>query len=188
MVEAVFVMSFLGDMSRGDSENAFLALGLFQVSLTPLVVEAIGRVRIPMYLQLLYAILLFTGGYMGSYQRFYDVWEPWDTVVHFYSGIMIALWADYVLRSVMRKHCFVMPRWLYATGITSFSALLAMLWEIGEFAADQTMGSRAQIDNYDTMVDMITGTLSALIITVILAWRAPRLRPAERELMHSSTS
>lgn len=187
VIEAVFVMSFLGDMSRGDAENAFQAMGLFQVSLAPLVVEAIGRVRIPLYLQLLYAILVFTGGYMGSYQRFYDVWEPWDTVVHFFSGIMIALWAGYILRSVMRKHSFVMPRWLLATVITSFSALVAMLWEIAEFAADQAMGSRAQIDNYDTMVDMITGTLSALIVAVILAWRAPRRWPAEGELTHNST-
>ncbi|MBD2762492.1 hypothetical protein IEE91_04580 [Kocuria sp. cx-455] len=187
IVEAVFVVSFLGDRSRGDAENAFLAMGLFQVSLTPLVVEAIGRIRIPMYLQLLYAILLFTGGYMGSYRRFYDVWEPWDTVVHFYSGIMIAVWADYILRSVERKHGFVLPRWLRATVITSVSALVAMLWEVGEFAADQTTGSRAQINNYDTMVDMITGTLSALIVAVILAWRAPRRRPAEGELTHSST-
>lgn len=187
VIETVFVMSFLEDMSRGDAENAFQAMGLFQVSLMPLVVEALGRVRIPLYLQLLYAILVFTGGFMGSYQRFYDVWEPWDTVVHFFSGIMIALWTGYILRSVMRKHNFVMPRWLLATVITSFSALVAMLWEIAEFAADQAVGSQAQIDNYDTMVDMITGTLSALIVAVILAWRAPRRWPAEAELTHNST-
>lgn len=184
--EAVFVMSFLEDVSRGDLENSFQAMGLFQVSLLPLVVEAIGRVRIPLYLQLLYAILVFTGGFMGSYHRFYDVWQPWDSVVHFFSGIMIALWMGYILRSVMRKHDFVLPRWLFALVITSFSALVAVLWEIAEFAADQALGSLAQIDNYDTMIDMITGTLSALIVAVILAWRAPRGLPAEKEVTHNS--
>ena len=186
VVETVFVASFFEDVSRGDVENAFQAMGLFQVSLIPLVVEAIGRVRIPLYLQLLYAILVFTGGFMGSYHRFYDVWEPWDTAVHFFSGIMIALWMGYILRSVMRKHSFVMPRWLLAMVITSFSALVALLWEIAEFAADQAVGSLAQIDNYDTMVDMITGTLSALIVSVILAWRTPQRLPVERELTHNS--
>ena len=173
-VEVVLLVSFIGDTVGGNPESAFMAMGLLQVSLTPVVIEAIARVRIPMYLQLLYAVLIFTGGFMGSYLRFYDVWEPWDTVVHFYSGIMIALWVDFILRAVMRKHRFEMPRWLHAVVITSFSALVAMLWEIGEFTADQMTGSRAQIDNYDTMIDMITGTLSALIVALILvAWPRP---------------
>lgn len=178
-VEVVLLVAFVRDTTQGNPESAFMAMGLLQVSLTPLVAEAIGRVRIPMYLQLLYAVLIFTGGYMGSYLRFYDVWEPWDTIVHFYSGIMIALWADFILRAVMRKHRFEMPRWLHAVMVTSFSALVAMLWEIGEFTADQMTGSRAQIDNYDTMIDMITGTLSALIVAVILVARP---RPPRSEL------
>lgn len=176
VVEVVFLAAFARDMVQGDSENAFLAMGLFQVSLAPLVIEAVARVRIPVHIQLLYAVLLFTGGYMGSYSRFYDVWEPWDTVVHFYSGIMIALWADDILRTAMRKEGFSLPRWLHATVITSFSALVAMLWEIGEFTADQVMGSNAQIDNYDTMIDMITGTVSALGVAVVAAWGFSRGR------------
>lgn len=186
-VELLLLVSFIADTNRGDSENAFLAMGLLQVSLAPLVIEAIARVRIPLYLQLLYALLIFTGGYMGSYRRFYDVWEPWDTVVHFYSGIMIALWADHILRAVTRKHRFEMPRWLHVVVITSFSALMAMLWEIGEFAADQMMGSGAQIDNFDTMIDMITGTLSALIVAVVVVLWPRRRRPERDELGHSSS-
>ncbi|MEX3601101.1 hypothetical protein [Kocuria carniphila] len=186
VVELVLLVSFIGDTAGGNPESAVMAMGLLQVSLSPLVIEAIARVRIPLYLQLLYAVLIFTGGYMGSYLRFYDVWQPWDTIVHFYSGIMIALWADYILRAVMRKHRFQMPRWLHATVVTSFSALVAMLWEIGEFAADQTIGSRAQIDNYDTMIDMITGTLSALIVAVMLVLRSPERFTERAESRNSS--
>lgn len=185
-VELILLVSFIGDTARGNPDSAFMAMGLLQVSLAPLVIEAFARIRIPLYLQLLYATLIFTGGYMGSYLRFYDVWEPWDTIVHFYSGVMIVLWADYILRAVMRKHRFQMPRWLHATVVTSFSALVAMLWEIGEFAADQMIGSRAQIDNYDTMIDMITGTLSALIVAVMLVLRSPERFSERAESRNSS--
>lgn len=185
-VELILLVSFIGDTARGNPDSAFMAMGLLQVSLAPLVIEAFARIRIPLYLQLLYATLIFTGGYMGSYLRFYDVWEPWDTIVHFYSGVMIVLWADYILRAVMRKHRFQMPRWLHATVVTSFSALVAMLWEIGEFAADQMIGSRAQIDNYDTMIDMITGTLSALIVAVMLVLRSPERFTERAESRNSS--
>lgn len=187
VVELVLLVSFIGDTAGGNPESAFMAMGLLQVSLSPLVIEAIARVRIPLYLQLLYAVLIFTGGYMGSYLRFYDVWQPWDTIVHFYSGIMIALWTDYILRAVMRKHRFTMPRWLHAIVITSFSALVAMLWEIGEFAADQMTGSHAQIDNYDTMIDMITGTLSALIVAVLVVLWPRGRRIDQGELSNRST-
>lgn len=187
VVELVLLVSFIGDTAGGNPESAFMAMGLLQVSLSPLVIEAIARVRIPLYLQLLYAVLIFTGGYMGSYLRFYDVWQPWDTIVHFYSGIMISLWTDYILRAVMLTHRFEMPRWLHAMVITSFSALVAMLWEIGEFAADQMTGSRAQIDNYDTMIDMITGTLSALIAAVILVMWPRGLRTDQGELSNNPT-
>ena len=51
----------------------------------------------------------------------------------------------------------------------SFSAFIAFLWEVAEFVTDLVSDSNAQVNNLDTMTDMIAGTTSALIVVVVLA-------------------
>ena len=92
-----------------------------------------------------------------------------DTVVHFFSGILIALGADHAWRILSRRHGFVLPTWLWGLAIVSFSAFIAFLWEVAEFITDLVSDSNAQVNNLDTMTDMIAGTTSALIVVVVLA-------------------
>ena len=183
VLELLLAGTLIFEISRGNDQAIFLLFGLIQISFAPLVLEWLARVKIPMTLQLLYAILLFSGAYVGTYLHFYGVWYPWDTVVHFYSGIFIALGSDYALRVIMERYNFTVPSWVRAVIVTSFSALLAFLWEVGEFVTDLVTDSNAQVDNYDTMTDMIAGTLSAAVVAVILVLRSREAPTTEGELM-----
>lgn len=136
--------------------------------LAPLLVERWVRAPIPGWLQALYAVLLLTGPFIGSHLHFYAVWGPWDTVVHFYSGFLIALGAVYALGIAYRRAGFVTPPWFEALVVTAFSGFVALLWEVSEFTADAVIGTSAQRSNHDTMVDLIAGTGSALLVALAL--------------------
>ena len=97
---------------------------------------------------------------------FFAIWTPWDTVVHFYSGFVVAPGIVFALGITGRRYGFSMPPWLAAVMVVAFSGFVALLWEIAEFASDAVLGTEAQITNFDTMTDLIAGTASAIIVAV----------------------
>ena len=169
VLEVLLVGTLIFEIARENGPAVFLLSALVLAALVPLALEPIARATIPMTLQLLYAVLLFGGAFLGTYVHVYGVWTPWDTVVHFFSGILIALGADHAWRILSRRHGFVLPTWLWGLAIVSFSAFIAFLWEVAEFVTDLVSDSNAQVNNLDTMTDMIAGTTSALIVVVVLA-------------------
>lgn len=169
VLEVLLVGTLIFEIARENGPAVFLLSALVLAALVPLALEPIARASIPMTLQLLYAVLLFGGAFLGTYLHVYGVWTPWDTVVHFFSGILIALGADHAWRILSRRHGFVLPTWLWGLAIVSFSAFIAFLWEVAEFVTDLVSDSNAQVNNVDTMTDMIAGTTSALIVVVVLA-------------------
>lgn len=171
--------------NRGQGPTLIL-VGIFLASFVPLITERLARVAIPLHLQTLYGLLLLSGGYIGSYLHFYGVWYPWDTVVHFYSGFVIALAAHFALRVIMERYSFTLPPWVRGVILTSVGVTGAFLWEVGEFVRDLLVGGDAQVDNQDTMTDMIAGTIAALIVAVLVSRRSPQRQAREQELVHDS--
>lgn len=178
----IFLISLVIEMGRGFGEGMVVLVGVLLATLVPLILERLTREVIPLYLQVLYGMLLLSGGYIGSYLHFYGVWYPWDTVVHFYSGFVIALGAHYALRVIMRRYRFTMPAWFHGVILTCVGMSGAFLWEVGEFVRDLVVGGNAQVDNQDTMSDMIAGTIAALIVAVLVSRRTSRRQVREEEL------
>ena len=182
----VFLISLVFEITRGFGEGTLILVGIFLASFVPLVVERLARVAIPLHLQALYGLLLLSGGYIGSYLHFYGVWYPWDTVVHFYSGVVIALAAHFALRVIMGRYSFTLPAWVHCVILTSVGVTGAFLWEVGEFIRDFLVGGDAQVDNQDTMTDMIAGAIAALIVAVLVSRRSSQRQVREQQLVHGS--
>lgn len=182
----IFLISLVIEIGRGFGEGTLILVGVFLVTFVPLIVERLARVAIPLHLQVLYGLLLLSGGYIGSYLHFYGVWYPWDTVVHFYSGFVIALAAHFALRVIMERYKFTLPGWVHGVILTAIGVTGAFLWEVGEFVRDLLVGGDAQVDNQDTMTDMIAGTIAALIVAVLVSRRSSQRMVHKEELAHNS--
>ena len=187
VAEALFVFSALSALMHGEHTAAVIPVALLLASLPVLLVERWARVEIPARLQGLYAVLLLGGPYLGSQLGFYAIWTPWDTLVHFYSGFVVALGIVFALGITGRRYGFSMPPWLAAVMIVAFSGFVALLWEIAEFASDAVLGTEAQITNFDTMTDLIAGTGSAIIVAAMLFLVQHRGRFPATEVMTQGT-
>lgn len=166
VAEIVFVAAAISSLVWGNSSEAVLPAANVLAALAPVIFEKMTGLRIPFGLQLLYALLLLGGPFLGSYLHLYAAWPQWDTVIHFYSGFVIALGAVFAFGIVEQWYHRVLPAWLEAVLIVSVSTFVAVLWEIAEFVSDLTIGTSAQVTNEDTMLDLIAGTVAPVIAAI----------------------
>lgn len=142
---------------------------------SPVVVEKWANIHIPLNLQWHYAALLlaepYAGEYFGIYQR-----GPWDKLVHLYSGFAIGLRIVFALGIILRKYRLELPLWFEVTIVVLAKGFVAMVWEVAEFFWDLILGTSAQDHNFDTMIDMMLGTLPS----VFTGWALARYRRHRR--------
>lgn len=164
MAIAIIVTSVAG-------RYAHMAIAIFLVisSALPLVIERLWHVRLPTFIQVSYVAFLFlsmfSGEVLGMYSRFY----PWDDIMHFISGLFVGMGAVLWLTSVADRAKMAVSSWLIALCVFCLGATMAVVWEVVEFGSDRLFGTFTQRnDLFDTMTDLMLGTVSALFIAVLL--------------------
>src|SRR5699024_298819 len=125
---------------------------------------------LPAAVQIHYALLLFAGPYVGGVLNRYNAWPFWDTLVHLYSGFIMSFIILVVLSATSQRYSMRFPLWFEVLVLLAIKALIAVLWEMGEFAYDHLVhpSELAQLSNYDTMIDMMSGLGPAALIAVVL--------------------
>ena len=136
---------------------------------------ALVRTPLPRMLQLIYFVFITAGPFADSALSVYGIIPGWDKVVHFGSGIMLAWLAMWVLRESEVRGWPALRPWMSLLFIQLVAMSFAAAWEICEFIADHTIGTHAQLNNADTMGDIIGGTLGGLVSLLVIWWfRRPR--------------
>jgi hypothetical protein len=164
----VFLASGIAAALNADVRNLMISAILVGLVFLPALVERWVDVVIPPNLQLQYALLLVAGPYLGGYWYWYPAWQPWDTLVHLYSGVFASFALIFLLGKVLETYQLALPVWLEMFLLVATSALVALAWEIGEFVFDLVFDTRTQGGNTDTMVDMIAGLAPSLVIALAL--------------------
>jgi hypothetical protein len=100
-----------------------------------------------------------TGNTLDLYDRV--VW--WDDLLHFGNWLLLTLGLAVVLRLVD-----VRPRWARAVAAVGGGALLALLWEVGEWWTFIRHGTELGTAYEDTLGDMVLGTTGSAVALVLL--------------------
>lgn len=141
----------------------------------PIIVEKWAKIHIPLNLQWQYAALLLAGPYIGEYFGMYQR-GPWDKLVHLYSGFAIGFGIIFTWGIILRKYQLWLPLWVELAILIVTKGFIAMLWEVAEFFWDLVLGTSAQDHNFDTMTDMMLGTLPS----IFTGWALARYRTTGR--------
>lgn len=164
----VFAISTLSTVVRDGWIEAVIPAVILLTTVPPIIVEKWSRIRIPFSLQLLYGILLILGPYIGGHLGLYLAWDPWDNWVHLYSGFPVSLGAVLLLGISFQRSQLRLPLGMEALLIISVKALVALLWEMAEFAFDEVFDANTQDHNFDTMTDMIFGMVPGFLVAAAL--------------------
>ncbi len=131
------------------------------------------------------AIFVYCASPVGSVLNLYRSVGPYDKIVHFFSGIMLA-WLAMVLlsrlfdRAVSELKNAKLYMLLQCGFAFFFSSAGAGIWEIFEFTTDRLTGGEMQRGMVDTVTDIIAGNTGALTYCIILAALIKSGRMADR--------
>lgn len=152
----------------------FLVTLIILTLLAPIIFKRNMEMEIPVEFHVTAVVFTFAALYLGEILRFYDRIWWWDIALHATAGLLMGILGFlliYVLNESKRIELHMTPGFIAFFAFT-FAVAIGALWEIFEFAVDQTMGTSMQKPMLgdpsgltDTMWDMIVNAIGAAIIS-----------------------
>lgn len=159
-------------------------LGYLICAWIPFLLNYIFKIKFGHVVIITYQIFLILSLLVGSLWQVYKLWTPFDKIVHFGSGAMIALFAYALFKE--SKNNKISLFWLFMLTF-SIAMMCGGVWEIWEFTTDILFNNDAQITEdligrmaiMDTMYDIICDFVGGLIgatIAVLLEWKKRKVK------------
>ena len=124
-------------------------------------------------------VFIFMASPLGSIIDLYRFVGPYDKIVHFISGFLLAAFGMLIIEKLLKRAAEVKDLKYFAIPMIftacMFSSGGAGLWEIFEFLADKIAGGGMQRGMVDTVTDMIAGNIGALVYGVVIYFRSKKL-------------
>lgn len=156
--------------------------GGLAVMFLPAIIHRRLAIAVPSVMQIGYFAFLYAAIYLGEVRSFYYRFPSWDSLLHFFSGIMLGALGFFLVqllndaehRKVALSTTFV------AFFAFCFAVTCGAVWEIYEFVIDGLFSTNMQkvvTDTgevlvgrdalTDTMTDLILDTVAALTVSIV---------------------
>jgi len=135
---------------------------------TPALLMLLTRVSLSDGFQYGFAVFITASSLIGSALGGYGVIPDWDTIVHVYSGALLAWFGFVVTGKAEESIKKALPLWF--KNVVAFMTPLAFaaLWEIYEYTSDTFLGTTMQAGGLeDTIVDMGAALLGAIVALIV---------------------
>ncbi len=171
LLVAIGLITLYTGRTTGNYENLLPVIPTFILTFLPTFVRSKANFKVPPEAWLLGLTFAFAANFLGEVLGFYELFEWWDLVLHFVSGLIIGylsfsvvfLFLDKTFKEVTvdyHKHAFII---CFFAVTLSFSIIV--VWEIFEFAMDEFFGTNMQVRESgvtNTMLDMIFASFATL--------------------------
>ncbi len=111
----------------------------------------------------------------GNSLDLYDSIGWWDNFSHFLTWVPLCAGIGLIIASP------ISPRWAIVAVVTGLGAILAVLWEIGEWYSFIRRGTELEGAYEDTLSDLLLGLLGGLAAALWVARVSARAPSAERK-------
>lgn len=150
------------------------ALGL---SAIPYVLHHRYEISISKRMRLGILMFLFGTLFLGEVNHYYEQFQWWDTALHFSAGFGLTLFGFVILKEIYAQSELRSVPIMTTFFAFSFTGMMAAVWEVYEFAIDQfdLAETQMQVNNFDTMIDMIVAMIAALIVS-FFGYRSLKMR------------
>jgi uncharacterized membrane protein YjdF len=160
----LLILAFVAGVFTGRYASAFLALGTFALTLVPLVVARRFDVYVPRRFMGAIILFIFATLFLGEVVDFYNRYWWWDVVLHGGSALGFGLIGFLAVFMMFQGDRFAAPPLAIGVFGLCFAISIGALWEIFEYAMDQTFGMSMQKNGLqDTMWDLIVDTIGGLV-------------------------
>ena len=139
-------------------ESAFLCILTLVLLLIPSFIEKKLHIAIPNALEVVVILFIFSAEILGEIDRFYIIFDDWDTMLHTINGFMMAAIGFSLVDIFNRneKTKFSLSPVYLAFAAFCFSMTIGVLWEFLEFSVDMLVNMDMQ---KDTMINKVNSVL-----------------------------
>ena len=179
VLQVVLVTEVALLIERGRWMHVFLVIGVMMAILSPELLKRRLRVEIPSEIQITATLFVFASFFLGEVRDYYERIWWWDQALHASAGLLLGLLGFMILHVLnSARHVDLQMRPVFVAMFAFlFSVSFGALWEIFEFAMDQSFGLNMQKPMLgdpsgltDTMWDLILDTAGAGLIS-LAGWR-----------------
>lgn len=177
VLQLVMAVQLVLLLLRQDWPEAFFVAGIMLLTLAPVVFRM--PVDIPSEIQIVAVLFVFATLFLGEVQDYYQRFWWWDASLHTTSGLllgMLGFMCVYILNEDKNVDLHMRPSFV-ALFAFFFGVGIGAIWEIFEFAMDQSFGTNMQPATAndpsglsDTIHDLIVDTVGAAVVS-IGGWR-----------------
>jgi|LULE01.1.fsa_nt_gb hypothetical protein len=161
-VWAVLVIASLAAFVLRDYMIGAVGLATLALTMAPAYMAERLHLRIPVYFYTGIVLFLFGTIFLGEAYKFYDRFWWWDMALHGASAIGFGIVGCVLTLLMFEGDRYAAPPYAVAGISFSFAVTIGVVWEIFEFAMDQTFGTNMQKSGLmDTMGDLIVDCVGA---------------------------
>jgi len=149
-------------------EMLFSILLMLFVSLIPHYMKWGHNIHVPVTFIYFAITFIFLSVFLGQFGGLYDRWHWWDAFLHFVSALTFGF-TGFILMYVYYVHNKLkIPLRLILIFAFFFCLGIGGMWEIVEYALDNTLGTNMQVSSLDdTMSDLIINALGGLVAIIM---------------------
>ena len=164
LIWAVLALEFVVSMFEGRYSLAFIALVTLSLSLAPMIFADRFHIRLPVRFFAGIVLFIFGTVYLGEAFDFYEKYWWWDVLLHGGSALGFGLIGFIFVFILFEGDRYAAPPWALSFMAFAIAVSIGVMWEIFEFAMDQTFGLNMQKSGLiDTMWDLIVDVIGAFV-------------------------
>jgi uncharacterized membrane protein YjdF len=166
LLQFLIAANILIAFSLGEYSQVFGGVVGLCLTLVPAVVTRRWSLTLPWQVNLLIALSLYLH-VAGEIQGFYVLYYPYyDKIAHLVSGITVSVLAFVIVLLLDRFSRLNLTRWMIVGFIIIAAMAMEGFWEIYEWLFDTFLGTNLQYGLDDTMLDMISVLIGAIVVAL----------------------
>ena len=135
----------------------------FITLILPRLICKVAKIKLSPFLNFIIVGFIFISMFLAKVNNFYAI-PHWDTFLHTVSGILNFILGYMLFLYLNNYKTDNVNSLVIAIFSMIFGIACTAVWEMWEFFTDQTFGLTAQISLFDTMKDIITGSIFPIIL------------------------
>jgi hypothetical protein len=164
LIWLVLLIEGVLSLASGRFTVTFIALSTTALTLAPIYSHRLTGVHIPSSFLVAIALFLFATLFLGEVWDFYERFWWWDVSLHMGSAMGFGLIGVVLMLILVKGERLTAAPVTVALFAFCFAVMIGAVWEICEFAIDQTFGLNMQKSGLvDTMWDLIVDCLGAAV-------------------------
>jgi hypothetical protein len=172
----IIILTIIKIVNSEFSDIGMLIL-TFILTFYNIILKKVLKINLNCYSRILLTLLIFLAQCLGTLLSFYNLYDNWDLIVHFISGIVMFSVGYDIIYSLGKNHKDIK---LNKKFIIIFSVLFALsvgsVWEMYEYLVDgilnldtqRTSNLIGRLAIEDTMTDLLASTLGTLLSVITI--------------------